>query len=83
MDLSWENNQLAIEGRGSHFLVMGLPEGEYPEIPEFPTANTLTLPAKVFRQMVARSAFSTAREKMRYALNGVLVILEGADSAAF
>jgi DNA polymerase-3 subunit beta len=77
VELSWENNRLAIEGRGSHFLVVGQPEEEFPEIPEFPSEPSIVLPARVFRQMVARSAFATAREKMRYALNGVLVLLEG------
>jgi DNA polymerase-3 subunit beta len=76
VDLSWENNRLAIEGRGSHFLVMGQPEEEFPVIEEFPAEPSLVLPARVFRQMVARSAFATAKEKMRYALNGVLILLE-------
>lgn len=73
----WENNALAVDCRGSHFKVMGLPPEEFPDIPDFPEDAASVLPASLFKRMVARTAFATAKEKMRYALNGVLFLLDG------
>jgi DNA polymerase-3 subunit beta len=74
---SWDDTALDVECLGSQFRVMGLPAEEFPEIPEFPDEATVTLPSALFKRMVARTAFAAAREKMRYALNGVLLSLEG------
>ena len=49
---------------------------EFPEIPDFPAQAAVTLPSGLFRRMVTRTAFATAREKMRYALNGILLLLK-------
>ncbi len=77
IDFTWEEQTLSVDCRGSHFKVNGYPPEEFPEIPDFPTESTIQLPAEVFRRLVARSAFAAAKEKMRYALNGVLFSLEG------
>ncbi len=76
VDFSWEQEKLSVEGKRAHFLIMGLPEAEFPEIPDFPAEGGVVLPARLFRRMVDRSAFAAAKEKMRYALNGVLLSLE-------
>ncbi|MHC4470596.1 MAG: DNA polymerase III subunit beta [Planctomycetota bacterium] len=74
---SWDRNVLSLNCEGSDFKIMGLPSEEFPEIPDFPEKAAVTLPSQLFCSMIARTAFATAREKMRYALNGVLLLLKG------
>jgi DNA polymerase-3 subunit beta len=75
ISFSWDRNVLSVECDGSDFKIMGLPPEEFPEIPDFPEKSAVTLPSQLFCRMISRSAFATAREKMRYALNGVLLLL--------
>jgi DNA polymerase-3 subunit beta len=79
VEFTWDKNVLSVDcdDSASHFKIMGLPEEEFPEIPDFPEPASVTLPGEVFRRMVARTGFATAKEKMRYALNGVLFLLKG------
>ncbi len=77
IDFTWKEQALSVECRGSLFKINGYPPEEFPEIPDFPSEATMQLPAEVFRRLVAGSAFAAAREKMRYALNGVLFFLSG------
>lgn len=76
VDFTWEQNILTVECVGSRFRIMGLPEEEFPEIPDFPEQAPITVPSALFQRMVARTSFAAAREKMRYALNGVLLLLK-------
>jgi DNA polymerase-3 subunit beta len=73
----WEQNILSVECEGSRFRIMGLPEEEFPEIPDFPEQTAIRLPGDLFKRMVSRTSFATAKEKMRYALNGILFLLKG------
>ncbi len=72
---AWEDHHLQVSCQGSRFRILGLPAEEFPEIPAFPERTVVTLPSGIFSRMVKRTAFATAREKMRYALNGVLLLL--------
>jgi len=76
LNFVWEQNVLTISCVGSRFRIMGLPEEEFPEIPDFPEQAPVTVPSAIFKRMVARTSFAAAREKMRYALNGVLFLLK-------
>jgi DNA polymerase-3 subunit beta len=75
ISFGWDRNVLSVDCQGSRFKVMGLPADEFPEIPGFPEQAAISLPSRLFGRMVNRSAFATAREKMRYALNGILLLL--------
>jgi DNA polymerase-3 subunit beta len=79
VEFTWEQNVLSVDcdDSASHFRIHGLPEEEFPEIPDFPEQPAISLPSELFRRMVGRTAFATAKEKMRYALNGVLFLLKG------
>jgi DNA polymerase III subunit beta len=77
VDFSWSDHVLSVDCERSHFRVNGLPAEEFPEIPDFPERESIKLPSHIFERLVARSAFAAAREKMRYALNGVLFLLKG------
>ena len=73
---TWEGDRLSVDCLGSSFRVNGFPPEEFPEIPDFPEEAAVSVPSGLFKAMVARTAFATAKEKMRYALNGVLFLLE-------
>lgn len=79
VEFTWSQNVLSVDcdASSSHFKVMGYPEEDFTEIPDFPERATVALPSALFRRMVGHTAFATAKEKMRYALNGVLFVMEG------
>lgn len=66
-----------IKGQDAKFKVFCSPVANFPPIPEFPekstTAATFAINADTLRQLIERTAFSTARETSRYAINGVLL----------
>jgi DNA polymerase-3 subunit beta len=78
---------LHVRGQNAHFRVLGYPAGEYPPVPDFAKIIAGTepeAPRTSFSQtsgallsLVARTAFATARETSRYAINGVLLKRDG------
>ena len=65
-----------IQGATSRYRVRGDQSDEFPDIPTFPDAEAIELEGAVLREMIHKTAFSAAPERMRYALNGVLFVLE-------
>jgi len=57
----------------SFFKLLGWETEEFPEIPTFREEGPLEIAAAGLRDMIRKSSFATAREKTRYALNGVLL----------
>ena len=75
-----EGKNCVIHGATSRFRVRGDQSEEFPEIPEFPEGEAVEIEGAVLREMIHKTAFSAAPERMRYALNGVLLVLEeGSD----
>lgn len=67
-----ENSGCVIKAAGCRFHVYGEEFAEYPAIGRFgDEAGALTIPADDFQEMVAKTAFSAAVEKTRYAMNGI------------
>ncbi|HVZ95055.1 MAG TPA: DNA polymerase III subunit beta [Phycisphaerales bacterium] len=70
-----------IRGQDAKFKVFGYQVANFPPIPEFPhkdpKAASFAINADTLRQLVDRTAFSTARETSRYAINGVLFNRQG------
>jgi DNA polymerase-3 subunit beta len=52
-----------------------LPREDFPTVPEPAGQGAVTLPGKVFRDMVARTQFAITSEDTRYFLNGALLVL--------
>jgi DNA polymerase-3 subunit beta len=63
-------------GRG-RFRLQGQSPEDFPEIPQVDEANSVVLEPGTLRTLIRLTAFAAARERMRYALNGVLVRVEG------
>lgn len=63
-------------GRGS-FKVLGEDPDEFPVIPSFDDSKAFVLEREPFRLLIRKTTFATAREKTRYAFNGVRFEVEG------
>lgn len=63
-------------GRG-RFKLQGQSPEDFPEIPVVDETRTVVLESQALRTLIRLTAFAAARERMRYALNGVLVRAEG------
>jgi len=61
----------------SVFKINGLHEREFPQLPDLSNSPHLSLPAATLKDMLAKTAFSAAREDTRYMLNGVKISLSG------
>lgn len=63
-------------GRGRYKLQGQSPE-DFPEIPAVDESKAVSLDPQALRTLIRLTSFAAARERMRYALNGVLVHVEG------
>jgi DNA polymerase-3 subunit beta len=77
VDLDADERALAIQaGRGS-FRLVTLATEEFPTISVLPEERALKLPRDSFRGLMRKTAFAAARERGRYAFNGVRLEIEG------
>ena len=72
-----EEGSLAVDTGRSHFRVRGESIDEFARLPFFPEGEVMRVPADVLRNLVRRTIFSVAREAGRFALHGVLFIVQG------
>ena len=74
-----DNRETTIEAGRGRFKLQGQSPEDFPEVPEVDDANSVIVPAAALREMIRRTHFAAAKERMRFALNGVLVKVEGDD----
>ena len=51
---------------------MGLPEEEFPPLPQFEDAKVFKLPQKELRDALKKTAYAISTDETRYVLNGIL-----------
>jgi DNA polymerase III subunit beta len=73
-----KNNLVNIECDSCAFKIMGLPKDEFPQLPEFKDKDSVILPQKKLKEMLAMTSFAMSRDETRYVLNGVLFIIRSA-----
>jgi DNA polymerase-3 subunit beta len=73
--LNIEGTDTAVIGPTSYFKLKGMETEEYPQIPAFEDKDAISLKASDLLYMLKRTAFATAKEQSRYALNGVYLLL--------
>lgn len=81
-DVAFESDDAALQiqcGNGSFKVLGGSPE-EFPLVPEFDDANAFSLETGPFRTLIKKTSFASAREKTRYALNGVRFEVSGDEA---
>ncbi len=77
-----------IRGSGAHFRIFGYPPSDFPPIPDLAAylaggvgteapRTIFTQTAAALSTLIDRTAFATARETSRYAINGVLLRRDG------
>lgn len=83
LTLDVEQDMMLVKGQDAKFKVFGYPPADFPPVPEFPAEGERGVRC-VFRvapselgTLIARTLFATARETSRYAINGVLLKLQG------
>lgn len=63
----------AISCGPAFFKLVGLPEEDFPPIPEFEESAVYTLDQDVFKGMLEKTAYAASTDETRYILNGVLM----------
>ena len=72
-----KDNKIFLRTERSEFNILFEDPEEYPVIPEFGKNDKFTLPAETFLGLANRVTFAVATEASRYAINGVLMNIEG------
>jgi DNA polymerase-3 subunit beta len=75
-----DGNYVEISSGRSHFRLAGLPAQEFPEMPEKPGGNPVSIDSDVFRRLVEAVVAFASSDETRYNLAGVL--MERADPQA-
>ena len=76
-DWNADRRECRLEAGMSRFQLQGPSPEDFPEIPDVGGAQEVAVPASALRRMIKRTAFAAAKERMRYALNGLLLQVEG------
>ncbi|MFH1614731.1 MAG: DNA polymerase III subunit beta [Planctomycetota bacterium] len=66
-----------IRGADSHFTIFGHDSGQYPAVPDFDGKADIEVDLSGLQRGIEQCLFAVARESSRYAINGVLWIVEG------
>ncbi len=69
---SQENNWLKVSSGKSTFKLMGLPEDEYPTLPNVSSSEEINISADTLRNMIEKTVHATGDSDTRYTLNGLL-----------
>ena len=77
LDWDAEKREALIKaGRGT-FRLQGPSPEDFPEIPDVGGAEEVAVRAADLRRMIQRTSFAAAKERMRFALNGLLLKVNG------
>lgn len=71
-----ENHWVSIRCGRSNTKMVGMARSNFPNLPVFPAAGVVKIPAPVLRSMIAKTGFAIASEESRYTLNGALMVLK-------
>jgi DNA polymerase-3 subunit beta len=71
-----ENHWVQVRSGRSNTKMVGMARANFPALPLFPSESAITLPAKVVRNLIAKTIFSISNEESRYTLNGALMVLK-------
>jgi DNA polymerase-3 subunit beta len=71
-----ENAAVSIRCGGASYKLVGLASDDFPPVVPASPKSWLTLEGKVLREMLARTSFAISHDETRYALNGILFVLQ-------
>lgn len=70
---SQDNNWLKVTSGKSTFKLMGLPEEDFPALPEVSKSDELNIKAETLKNMIEKTIYATGESDTRYTLNGLLL----------
>lgn len=68
-----DNNWIKVTSGKSTFKLMGLPEEDFPSLPEIDKSEELSLRADALKAMIDKTIYATGESDTRYTLNGLLL----------
>ena len=77
IDLSTDGNVALLRSGRGQFRLSGENPADFPEVAVGDSDKFLELPAPLFRELAERTEFAASRELGRYAIDGILVELDG------
>lgn len=78
VSLSLTNKRLTVQSRKSRFALQTLDANEFPTVTLATNFGaSLTVPQKIFRQLLGQAYFAMAQQDIRYYLNGMLLVVDG------
>jgi DNA polymerase-3 subunit beta len=72
-----ENHWAEIKSGKVAYRVVGMPDRDFPKVPDHREANYSTLESGVIREMIDRTLFSVCNDETRFHLNGVFFECDG------
>lgn len=77
-----ENNKIEIRSGRDRLNVIGLPQSDYPVLPEFDEKKATLFSKKVLRELVKKTVFAASTDETRYVLNGIHFIIEEGEATS-
>lgn len=74
-----DNASVSLRCGGVTYKLVGLPPDDFPPVVPAAPESWVTLEAKTLREMLSQTGFAVSHDETRYALNGVLFVLQGKD----
>jgi DNA polymerase III subunit beta len=71
-----DNHWVQIRSGRSNTKMVGMARANFPQVPEFPSISSVSLPVATFRNLISKTIFAISNEESRYTLNGALLILK-------
>lgn len=74
IDIDISGTIVHVLAKGRDFKINGDNSDEYPEIPAFQDKDAIELERDIFQTMIRKTVFATAKEQIRFTLNGVYMV---------
>ena len=74
-----ENAGVSLRCAGATYKLVGLAPDDFPPVVPAAPESWVSLEAKTLREMLAQTSFAVSHDETRYALNGVLFVIQGKD----
>ncbi|MFQ5862727.1 MAG: DNA polymerase III subunit beta [Candidatus Brocadiales bacterium] len=77
IQLEVQGNSCRLSGRGCNFRLLGCAVEEFPTIPSFTEGKHFEMDSEKLGEMVKKTVFACASERLRHTLTGVLLSVKG------
>jgi DNA polymerase-3 subunit beta len=80
--IAWTSGSCSVKSASGSYRIAAGDPADFPAIEILGTERSVTIARDVLKEVVQRTSFAAAKEKMRYALNGILIIAKGQELQA-